>query len=77
MRRDYSVNRRLDRLLRERRVSSWELALRSGIGVRRLNRVLCLEEPLYPEELPSLARALGVTVDSLLDLEYTGEKGKE
>lgn len=66
MKRDYGANRELRRLLGERGMNAAELAARSGIHYGCLCRALREERPLYADELLPLARALGVSVETLL-----------
>lgn len=69
MEQDMSLNRRLKRLLAERGMSVSELAVRSGLRYPCLSRALGEKRPLYADELPPLARALGLSVDELLFME--------
>lgn len=66
MERDYGANRELRRLMEERGMSAAELAARSGIRYPSLCRVLRAERFLYADELLPLARALKVSVETLL-----------
>lgn len=68
MERDLSVNRQVARLLDERKMSTVRLAVLSGIPYAHLGRALRGERPIYADELQPLARALGVSVDTLLEL---------
>ena len=68
MNQDYEANRELRRLLEKRGMSVSELADRSGVPYTCLCLVLREERPLYADELPPLARALGVTADALLGI---------
>ena len=68
MERDLSVSRQVSRLLEERNMSAARLAAMSNIPYWRINRALRGERSFYADELPSLARALGVSADKLLEL---------
>ena len=67
MKQDYGANRKLRRLLAERGMDVWELADRSGVHCGCLCRALREKRPLYADELLPLARALGVSVETLLE----------
>jgi predicted transcriptional regulator len=72
MEQDLSVNRQVSRLMEERGMSRVRLAVMSGIPYDLLCRALRGERPFYADELPSLARALRVNADKLLELKQEG-----
>ena len=64
-----SLGSRLKALAAERRLRQTELAARMGMDYDHLNRVLNGRRPVYAEELPRYAEALGVSLEAILGME--------
>ncbi len=69
MTRDTTVNRNLRLIMRSKGIRQTELAKLCGLGYQNLHRAVNGRRPIYADELPGLARALGESVDALLGLE--------
>ena len=69
MTRDTTVNRNLRLIMRRKGIRQTELAKLCGLGYQNLHRAVNGRRPIYADELPCLARALGESVDALLGLE--------
>ena len=63
------IGSRLKVLAAKQRLRQTELAARMGMDYEHLNRVLNGRRPVYAEELPRYAEALGVSVEAILGLE--------
>lgn len=61
-----NVSRNIRRALKEQRRLQLEIAEDTGIAYQTINRMLNGKQPLYLDEIVQIARALGVSVDSLL-----------
>lgn len=66
MTRDYSVNQRLRAIMRQKRIKQTELSGKTGIHYQNLHRAVNGKRPIYADELPVLAAALGIPVGELL-----------
>lgn len=60
------VSRNIRRALKGQRRLQLEIAKDTGIAYQTINRMLNGRQPLYLDEIAQIARALGVSVDSLL-----------
>jgi len=67
--RDTTVNRNLRQIMRRKGIRQTELAKLCGLAYQNLHRAVNGRRPIYADELPGLARALGESVDALLGLE--------
>ncbi len=68
MTRDTAVNRYLRLLMRRKGLRQTELARASGLGYQSLHRAVNGRRPIYADELPVLAEALGESPLVLLGL---------
>ena len=68
MEEERSVSRRVSRLRRRAGISRDLLAAKTGIPYGHLCKALAGKRPFYADELPALARVLGVSVDEILEL---------
>ncbi len=73
MRRDTFVNRNLRLILRRKGVRQTELAQRSGLDYQSVHRAVNGGRPIYADELPLLAGALGESPLALLGMEEKGD----
>ena len=64
-----SLGSRLKALAAERRLRQTELAARMGMDYGHLNQILNGRRPVYAEELPRYAEALGVSLEAILGME--------
>ena len=69
MTRDTTINRNLRLIMRRKGVRQTELAKLCGLGYQNLHRAVNGRRPIYADELPGLAKALGESVEALLGLE--------
>ena len=69
MTRDTTVNRNLRLIMRRKGVRQTELAKACGLTYQSLHRAVNGRRPIYADELPYLAQALGESVDALLGME--------
>ena len=74
MTRDTAVNRNLRLLMRRKGVRQTELARLSGLGYQSLHRAVNGRRPIYADELPVLAGALGESPLALLGMEEWKEE---
>ena len=63
---DKRLAARLRRVAAEKRILQTELAARMDMSYWKLNRAMNGQRPIYAQELPRFARALGVEVTALL-----------
>lgn len=63
------IGSRLKRLTAERKLRQSELAARLEMDYEHVNRMLNGRRPVYAEDLPRFAEALGVSVEAILGTE--------
>lgn len=63
------IGGRLKVLAAQRKLRQTELAARMGMDYQHLNKVLNGRRPVYAEELPRYAEALGVSLEAILGME--------
>ena len=66
---DKEIAARLKTLTARKKLRQTELAVRMGMDYGHLNQVLNGRRPVYAEELPRYAEALGVSMEAILGLE--------
>jgi transcriptional regulator with XRE-family HTH domain len=63
---DKEIGRRLRSIAAGKRMYQTELAARMGMSYWKLNRALNGQRPIYAQEVPRFAEALGVDVKAIL-----------
>ena len=66
---DKEIAARLKTLAARKKLRQTELAVRMDMDYGHLNQVLNGRRPVYAEELPRYAKALGVSMEAILGLE--------
>ena len=66
---DKEIAARLKTLTARKKLRQTELAVRMGMDYGHQNQVLNGRRPVYAEELPRYAEALGVSMEAILGLE--------
>ena len=66
---DAMLSKRLKTALKRKKMRQKELAARLGMDYQQLTRAMNGRRPIYAQELPRFARALEVSVESLLGME--------
>ena len=66
---DREISGRIKNAMKQTKMRQTELAARMVMDYQRVNRAVNGRRPVYAQELPRFARALEVTVESLLGQE--------
>ena len=66
---DREISGRIKNAMKQKKMRQTELAARMVMDYQRVNRAVNGRRPVYAQELPRFARALEVTVESLLGQE--------
>ena len=68
MKKDRAINRRIRAVMEIQGLRQRDLARLSGIPYEDLNRIVNDRRPVYAQDIPPLARSLGVGVEVLLKM---------
>lgn len=69
--RDYTINRRIQKIISETDKKSTAIADKAGIERTTFSRIIHCKRPLYADEIQPICAAIGISVKDLFTEEVT------